>query len=206
MAIPSWLAPASGVKALGGYLGGSMGQSPQDAASPYYNKIPGMMKDAYQPYVDQGKESMGQYSEQLSNLLKDPASIMNMIGQGYKESPGYQHSVDSATQASMRAAAASGEAGAPSVQEALADKVSQLSSRDYNNYINQALGQYGMGMQGEQGLTNMGYGASQSLVENLANALMNQGNMAYSGAQGEQQGMQNLLGTLGQAGTMAMFL
>lgn len=182
------------------------GDSPQQAGSPYYDKIAPEMKQAYQPYIDQGQEAMGTYQEQLQKLISDPGALMQMLGQGYQESPGFQHNVSSATDAAMRAAAAGGEAGAPSVQEALASQISGMASQDYGDYMNKAMGLYGTGLSGEGGIGQMGFQASTDLAQNLANALMSQGNMAASGAQAQQQGMQNLIGGLGQAGIMAAFL
>lgn len=194
----------SGLKKVGDMVG--FGDNPSDAASSYYNQIPDELKQYYQPYIDQGQDAMSGYNEQIQKLLSDPGGFMNQIGAGYKESPGYQHNVDAATQASMRAGAAGGEAGAPSVQQALAEQISGMASQDYGDYMNKALGLYGQGFAGEGGLEQQGYQASTDLATNLANALMSQGNMAYSGAQGQQQGMQNLIGSLGQAGMMAAFL
>jgi hypothetical protein len=182
----------------------SGGQDPQEAAGKYYGQIPGVLKEGYTPYAEAGQQALGTYSDQLQNLLSDPTALMKMIGSQYKESPGFQHNVDSATQAAMRAAAAGGEAGAPSVQEALAQQISGMASQDYGDYMNKALGLYGTGLSGEQGLGQMGFQASTGLAQNLANALMSQGNMAYSGAQGQQQGGMDLLGSLGQAASMAM--
>jgi len=194
----------SGLKKVGEMFG--FGDNPADSASPYYNQIPDELKQYYQPFIDQGQEAGGDYQEQLQRMLSDPSGLMNQLGAGYQESPGFQHNVDAATQASMRAAAAGGEAGAPSVQEALAGKISGMASQDYGDYMNRAMGLYGTGVSGEGGLQQQGYQASSDLAQNLANALMSQGNMAYSGAQGQQQGMQQLLGGLGQAGMMAAFL
>lgn len=194
----------SGLKKAGNMLG--FGDNPGDAASSYYNQIPDQLKQYYQPFIDQGQEAGGDYYAQLQKMLSDPSGLMDQFGAGYKESPGFQHNVDSATQAAMRAAAAGGEAGAPSVQEALAQQISGMASQDYGDYMNRAMGLYGTGVSGEGGLQQQGYQASTDLAQNLANALMSQGNMAYSGAQGQQQGLQQLLGGLGQAGMMAAFL
>ena len=71
--------------------------------------------------------------------------------------------------------------------------------------MNRAMGLYGAGVSGEGGLQQQGFQASTDLAQNLANALMSQGNMAYSGAQGQQQGFLDLLGGLGSAATLGYF-
>lgn len=182
------------------------GDSPESAASPYYSQITPELHKAYDPYIQQGQEIGPEYLEQLRRMTQDPSALMSQLGAGYKESPGFQHSVDAATQAAMRAAAAGGEAGAPSVQEALAQKISGMAAQDYGDYMNRAMGLYGAGVSGEGGLQQQGFQASADLAQNLANALMSQGNLAYSGIQGQQQGLMNLLGSLGAAGITAAFL
>ena len=161
------------------------------------------MHQAYDPYIAQGQESMGDYSAQLQKLLSDPTALMQLIGSHYKESPGYQHTVDAATQVAQRAGAARGEYGAPSVQQALGEQIAKASSADYGDYMNRALGLYNKGLQGERGLTGMGFQASSGLAQNLADALMSRGNLAYSGAQQQNEDSSSLFGGLAQ---LASFL
>ena len=154
------------------------GNNPSDAAKPYYENISPQLHEAYDPYIQQGQDAGVDYSEQIKRMLSDPSGLMNQFGAGYKESPGFQHNVDAATQASMRAAAAGGEAGAPSVQEALAQQISGMASQDYGDYMNRVMGLYGAGVSGEGGLQQQGFQASTDLAQNLANSLMSQGNLA----------------------------
>lgn len=200
------IAGGVGGAALGGVANSIFGDynDPVDAANKYYDQIPDTLKQYYQPYVDQGLESMGLYNDQLAQLLKDPTFMMNQIGAGYKQSPGYQKNVQDATQGAMNVSAASGQAGSPQAQMALANQISQMSAQDYNNYVNQGLRQYNTGLQGEQYMTGLGYNASSSLADNLASMLMSQANMAYSGAQGQNAGNASMMGGIGQAAGMAL--
>lgn len=191
----NWKNAAGGAgigSALGSIFGGG-GSNPADAASKYLNQIPGTLKPYYDPYINSGKEAMGTLMPQYQSLINDPTGLMNAIGQNYQQSPGYQYNVDQATSGANQAAAAGGMVGSPAEQEELAKRISGISSQDYNNYLQTALGQYGMGMQGMQGINQMGYNASTGLGDNLASALMSQANLAYAGQanQNQQSGQRN---------------
>ncbi len=180
---------AAGGAGIGGALGSLFGggSNPADAAAKYLNQIPGTLKPYYDPYIGAGKTAMDTLMPQFQGLIKDPTALMNAIGQTYKASPGYQYNVDQATNAANQAAAAGGMVGSPAEQEELAKRISGIASQDYNNYLQTGLGQYGMGLQGMQGINQMGFNASTGLAENLANALMSQANLSYAGQANQNQ-------------------
>jgi hypothetical protein len=63
------------------------------------------------------------------------------------------------------------------------------------------------GLSGMQGINNQGYQASDTLAGSLANNLMNQGNLAFSGAASQNQNKGTQMGDImGGLGTLAMFL
>lgn len=216
---------------LAGMMGGG-GDNPYDAASKYYDQVPGAIKPYFQPYIGAGQDAMGKLQGQYGNLLgnyggiqgqynqlmNDPNGMMNKIGSGYQKSPGFDWQMNQGMNAANNAAAAGGMAGSPQHQQQASTMATGLANQDYYNYMNHALGMYGMGLQGNQGLYNqglqgmqgmnqMGYDASNQLAGGLANSLMNQGNLAYSGqaAQNQAQGSQwgDIMGGLS---TLAMFL
>lgn len=157
------------------------GQNPSDAANQYFNQIPDMMKPYYQPYIDSGQNAMGVLNTQYGNMVNNPTGMMNSIGAGYQQSPGYQYQVNQATGAANRAAAAGGMLGSPSEQQALAGNVNQMANQDYYNYVDRGMQNYNQGIQGYQGMNTQGYNASNELAQSLANALMTQGSLAYAG-------------------------
>jgi hypothetical protein len=177
---------------------------PSQAASPYYDQVASTITPYYNPFIDAGTASLGSLQEQLRRMYEDPTSITGDIGSHYQASPGYQYNVDQATQAAMNGAAASGQAGSPAMQQALAGQISGMASQDYNQYMNQNLGLYQAGVSGLDDLTHLGYQASNELAQSLAAALMNQGNLQYAGAQSQNANTAGLFGAMGSAFGTAM--
>lgn len=177
--------------------------NPANSAMPYFDEIPDVMKPYYQPYIDSGQNAMGVLNTQYGNMVNNPTGMMNSIGAGYQQSPGYQYQVNQATGAANRAAAAGGMLGSPSEQQALAGNINQMANQDYYNYVDRGMQNYNQGIQGYQGLNAQGYSASNELAQSLANALMSQGSLAYAGqanqnaqAGGNQGAAMGMMGSL----------
>lgn len=192
------------VSGLGGLFGGLFGHNngnPADAAMQYYNQIPGTLKPYYDKYINAGGTSLDSLMGQFSKMLSDPGSIMKMAGSGYQQSPGYKLNYDQGMNAQNSAAAAGGMLGTPGHQQQAGRFASDLANQDYNTYLNQALGLYSQGIQGQQGINQMGYNASDTLAQSLASNLMNQGNIAYQGQANKNQSsadrMNSIFGGLG---------
>jgi hypothetical protein len=175
--------------------------NPSDAASGYLNQIPGTISPYYNPYIQAGQGALGSLQGQYGNLLNDPGALMSHLAGGYKQSPGYQWNLNQAEGSANNAAAAGGMAGSPQHQQIAGTIASGLASQDYNNYLQNVLGLYGRGLQGQEGLNQMGYGASDSLARQLSDALQSQSKLGYAGSinQNQQQGggMGSLLSGLG---------
>jgi len=184
-----WGAAIGGVAGglLGGLEGGDKWKNPADAANPYLNQIPDTLKQYYNPYINAGQQAMGTTMGQYNNLINDPTAMMNKIGAGYQKSPGFDWQVGQATNAANNAAAASGMAGSPAEQQELATTVNGLANQDYGQYMDSALGQYRMGLQGMGGINQMGFNASSNLANGLSTNLMNQANLAYAGQQSDNE-------------------
>jgi hypothetical protein len=179
---------------LGSILGYNMYQNPADAGKKYTDQIAGTITPYYQPYIDAGQTAMNTLMPQLQGLISDPAGMMNQMGSSFQQSPGYQYNVEQQTNAANQAAAAGGMVGSPSEQQALAGDISGIANQDYYNYLNHVLKMFSGGMQGMQGINQMGYGASNELAQSLANALMTQSKMAMAGAAGQNQATGGLIG------------
>lgn len=183
------------------------GANPSDEANKYLNQIPGTITPYYQPYIDTGLNAMNTVNTQYGNLINNPTGTMNQIGAGYQQSPGYQWQVDQATQASNRAAAASGMLGSPAQQQQLSQNIMGMANQDYYNYVDRGMNSYNTGLTGMQGLNQMGYGASNELAQSLANTLMTQASLGYAGQANQNQQQGGAWGDLlGGAATAAMFL
>lgn len=155
--------------------------NPAKSAQPYLDKIPGTIKPYYDPYVNAGKWAMPELQKHFSEMMDDPDSIINRLGAGYKESPGYQRRLNQGMQAIGNAEAAGGMAGTRAHDETSAKFAEDLASEDYDKYLQNALGLLGMGTQGAMGVGQLGYGASSDLATNLAQTLMNQAGLNYTG-------------------------
>jgi len=171
------------------FLGDIFGNSgnPYNKAMGYYNQVPGMLEKYFNPYINQGRQDMGELHGQIMGLLNNPDALMNKFGKGYQQSPGYQFQVNQATKAANQAAAAGGMAGSPAEQMGLAKNVNGLANQDYNQYLNHALGLYGQGFNGLSHMNDMGFQAAQGLSGDLASNLMNEGNLAAEGRQYQDQ-------------------
>lgn len=215
MAFGPWGAAAGGVLgALGGF-----GGNPGDDAMKYYKQIPGAMKPYYDPYINAGQQAMGQLQgeygrliggggalqNQFAQMMSDPNSVISKIGAGYQKSPGFDWQMQQGQDAINNANAAGGMVGTPQHQQQAGQLATNLANQDYYNYMNQALGVmgqglqgsgnlYGMGINGLQGINQMGFGASTDLATNLAQALMSQGNLAYANGVNQNQQTSGLLG------------
>jgi len=153
---------------------------PNKAANKYLRQQPDVLHQYYDPYVGYGQQAMGQLQGQYNNLMSDPSGALNQIGQGYQSSPGFNFALQQALQASKQAAAAGGMAGSPQHEQQSMQVASGLASQDYNNWLHNALGLYGQGLSGTQGLANMGYGASNELAQSLSNNLASRAGSAYN--------------------------
>ena len=158
----------------------------------------------FEPYMQAGMAELPNLQSQYSQLTRDPSSVLSHIGEGYHQSPGFQFSVDQATQAANRAGATSGMAGSPAEQASLAKTVTGLSDQDYNQYLSHALGLYGQGLAGEQGLYDTGFQATSNLADSMSRAMESQAQLQYASSASKQQGLGSLIGA--GAGAIAAFI
>ena len=172
------------------------GKNPADSASPYLNKIPGAVSPYYQPYINQGQQANQNLMGQFGQLINNPGEKFSQLGQGYKESPGYQFKLNQALQAGNNASAAGGMAGSPMHQQQSMQTANDIASQDYNDYINHILGLYGYGLQGEQGLGQQGYEASRGYGDILGSNLAQQGQLAYEGQAGQNANRSGLFNNI----------
>jgi hypothetical protein len=177
------------LSALGIGMNGGMDWSnmknPADAGMGYLNNIGGYADKYFNPYINAGKQAMGQLQGQYGQLINDPASVMNRIGAGFQQSPGFKFESGQAQDAVNRAAAAGGMLGSPMQQQNAANVVNGLASQDYNNYMNRGTGMYNTGLQGLQGINQMGFQGSSQAAQMLKDMAMSQANMAYQGQAGQ---------------------
>jgi len=182
------------------------GDDPSKDAMGYLDQIPDMIKPYYQPYMDAGNKALPTLQQQYEMLINDPTAMMTQIGQGYTASPGYQYNVNQATNAANNAAAAGGMLGSPAEQQNMAQDISGIASQDYNTYMNQALGQYGVGLTGEEGINQMGYKANTGYANELADVQNSKANLSYAGGANQNMARNSRFNTMAQLGSYAAFM
>lgn len=168
----------AGAGLLGGFFGN--GDDTRKAANMMDN-IPGRVKKFYDPYINAGNQAIPQLQEQYGHLLNDPGGMINQIGAGYKQSPGFQFAMQQALAGGDRAAAAGGYSGAPRHNLEGMETAEGLASKDFENYLSHALSQYGLGLKGEEGFANMGQKGGEDYADMLAQALAQEAKMKYGG-------------------------
>lgn len=190
-----------GLGALGGLFGG--GNDAYKDADKYLDQIPDQLKKYLMPYINAGQGSLGKVGGEYDKLLSDPNALIAKLGAGYKESPGYQWRLNQGTNAINNAQAAGGMAGTGQHQQMAGELAGNLANQDFQQYLNQALGLYGTGLQGHQGLTELGAGAGGSLGNSLAQMLMARAGLGYQkGLNQNQQNSDFFSGLLGNLGNL----
>lgn len=174
--------------------------NPADAAMGDMDQIPGQISKYMDPYIKQGQEQYGRLNDQYGRLMNDPGGRVNEIGASYHQSPGFQFALQQALQGAGHAAAAGGMAGSPQHEQQNMTVATGLANQDYNQYLQNALGAYGMGMQGSQGLYNTGAEMGKSAGEDMASYFANRAKLNYEGANAENQHRGGMWGTLLGAG------
>lgn len=177
---------------LDNFFGG--GRNPSDAAQGYIGRIPGETKQYFDPFFQAGKNAIPGLQNQYDQLLNDPGKRLNQIGEGYQQSPGFQFALQQALQGSGHAAAAGGLAGSPQHEQQNQELVTNLANQDYNNWIRNALGIYGQGLNGQQGLVGQGAQSGAQYGDILGQSLAQQGNLAFQGQRQQNQNRNDIFG------------
>jgi len=178
-----------------------MATNPANAAMPYLQQVPDTITPYYDPYINAGQDALGTLQGQYNTLLTNPASIMQLLGGSYQQSPGYQYDYNQSQNAAMNAAAAGGYVGTPANQSEAANAAYGVSNQDYWDYVNHVEKLYGMGLSGEEGLNKMGYNASDSLAQALGQNLNSQAGLAYAGQANKNQSESSFWDALISGGT-----
>lgn len=172
------------------------GKNPANSAMPYLNQIPGQTNQYQQPFFEAGKNVLPQLQGQFGELLNNPGGKMNQIGTSFHESPGFKFALQQALQGGNHAAAAGGMAGSPEHEQHNMQLASDIGNQEYNNWLQRALGLYGEGLQGEQGMTSMGQQSGQNIADMIAQTLAQQGNLAFQGQRQQNQNKNDLWGNI----------
>ena len=174
----------SGLGAIGAGIGGLFGggrSDPSKEANKYISQIPGKTSPYFQPYFNAGKDMLPNLQQQYFGLMNDPGGMLNKMGASYQQSPGFQFALNQALGAAGRGAAAGGMAGSPMHEQENMGIATGLANQDYYNWLGQATGLFGQGLQGGQNIANMGQQAGQNIADMIAQSLAQQGAYKYQG-------------------------
>lgn len=179
-------------------------------AQHYLGDISGQLHSAYDPYIHAGQQAMGQMQGmegQYGSMANDPTGLMSSIGSHYKQSPGYQAALHQALQAAGSSAAAGGMAGTPMAQHNAASLATNMANRDYNNYMQTALGLHQQGLAGKTGilgnLYHGGFAASQGLASGLGSMDMSKASLSHAQESDDAQTQQKMFGQMMKVGMQA---
>lgn len=180
---------------LGGLLGGIFGDSgkPYDEAMNQYQKYMQMGQSAQQPYLDAGKQGLGNYQEWLQGQ-KDPAAFLNNLMGQYQQSPYNSYLQKQAQNAGINAGSASGLTGSSALMQQMQQNAANIGQQGMDTWLQNALGintQYG---QGQNNLVQGGQNATNSLMNMLNQMSQQMGDAAYGKEAGKQSDLWNTIG------------
>lgn len=151
---------------------------PSKDANKYLNQIPGIGKQYYNPFIQQGQQAGNELQGEYGKLL-NPTSFMDSIMKNYKLSPGATYQTEQLGKGIGATAAAGGYAGTPQHETEYGEMAHKIMSGDMQDYLSNALGIYGQGLGGEQNFYNKGYDASSALADLLGGKLSSQSGLAF---------------------------
>lgn len=186
-----------------------------------YNQYQGQATGALSNALNQGVAAytpltqLGSKYGAGSSLYLDALGVNGQVGMDrarstYQASPGYQWSVDQATDAAARNAAKLGLAGSGNALQAISDRAQQVANQDYNNWlgnlgglISPELSATGGAASGVANLWN-NYGQNQANVYgNVASGLANSNQQAANAQMQGNAAFWNGLLSLGGAAAKA---
>jgi len=185
--------------AAGAYGLFNPGKNPADEANKTLGQIPGQTSGYFDPYSQAGQNQIKPMEEEYQKLIGNPGGKLNDIGSNYQPSPGFQFALQQALQGAGHGAAAGGMAGSPQHEQENMGIATGMANQDYNNWLGQATGLYGQGLQGSQGLMNNGLQAGTNQANMIAQTLANQAGNQFNGQAAQNKARSDALGQIGSA-------
>ena len=173
-------------------------RDPAKDANRYLDKIPGVGHDAYDPFINQGKDAGNILKDQYGQML-DPSKFMDNIMKNYSMSQGATYKRDQLGRGIGNTAAAGGIAGTPEHQREYGEMSNNIMSQDMDQYLKNALGIHDKGIAGEEGFYDKGFQASGSLADMLAGMFGSKAGLSYQSQNQKNQNEQALMQALMKA-------
>lgn len=175
------------------------GSNPANAAMPYLDQIPDIVKQGYNPYIQRGDTAYQAMQGPYGQMAQDPAAFLEQIMSKYQPSKSYQLRRDEALRAAGNSAAAAGRRGTLSDIESQSHIADSLLGEDMQNWFANVFGLQGRGLEGEQHLYDKGFDATQGLTGDLSNILGTKAGLAFQGQADKNQRQSDLLSGLMKA-------
>ena len=172
--------------------------NPANAAMPYLNQIPQVAQQNLGPWQQQGQQAQQQNQQQYSRMINDTPNYLQELRASYTPSGGYAFREEQARKAHRGMSSAQGRTSTPENEAALQDLIRQLSAQDEGQYLDRILGIQGMGLQGNENISNRGYGAAGDINSTLGNTLGAQASLAYKGQENKNAQRNELFKLLAQ--------
>ena len=176
------------------FMGG--GKNPADAAMPYYNQIPGMEHNNYDPYINRGNQAYNKFNPVMERMTSDPQGFLKELMGGYTQSKDYQLKDEEMTRSAGNTAAAGGMRGSLDDIKNQSHITDSLLGDDMQKWLGNVLGIQQHGMEGEEDLYKTGYDATKSLTGDLSNVLGTQGSLAFQGQSNQNKSHSDLMSSL----------
>ena len=176
------------------------GKDPAAEGKPFYDQIPGMAQEYYQPKIDSGQQAGAQTQDIYQQMGNDPQAFMNALMSSYKPSEGYKYQQGLLTDAMSNTAAAGGYAGTPYDQRRQAEQTQGMLGQDMQQFLRNLLGVQGAGLGGMDEEAMRGQNAGDSLFGYQTGNMQQQGDAAVAAQQRKNDNWGALMGMLGGAG------
>lgn len=181
-----------------------MGKDPSKAADKYLRDIPGMGHEMYDPYINAGKGQIPGLEKEYKDLMGNTGDVLKRLGEGYQKSPGFDFALKQALGGAGNAAAAGGMAGSPQHEMENMGLATDLANKDFNTYLQNALGLYGRGLSGSENMYQGGMNSSDALARMLAENMRDRAGNAAGGANWKNKMNFGMAG-MGAGGLFDMF-
>lgn len=172
-------------------FGGGDYQDPAAAAQPYFNQIPQVARENYNPFIQSGQQAEQTTNPIYGQMSQDPNAFLDNIMRGYTPSEGYRFKERYLQQNAHNTAAAGGFAGTENDVLGRNEMVRGELGQDMEQFLANILGIQGRGLQGQENRINRGFQGSDALARLLSGNLESQGTLAYQGAHAQNQQNQN---------------
>lgn len=178
------------------------GRDPVPMANAYLQEIPRHGREAYSPFIEQGKTAQSvlgpEYARLLSNrpdysqMGANPVGYLNQLLGQYEPSAGYQYRKNKLAGEAAANAAAGGFRGTRGDTQRQLELINALMGDDMQQFLANVLGiqqygqsgqerQHGAGLAGYEKMADRGFGASGALADYLGGNLGQQAGLHYQG-------------------------